>query len=156
MIGGTVWCWARWCPLCQSSLVCEFNTQVLDTRNRVAIVLTLFFGVSAVPSSFTFLLENLSKENLFLDSLFFVEFAEWGKAWKSSVFKGENSIVWGLNQSKTKNGKFPLELSSTFGTVGKEPSPKFTHFMRVSTDKNEENEKFYPLKISIQILIRDI
>ena len=42
----------------------------------LAILLTLFFGVSAVPSSFKFLLENLSKENLFFDSLFFVEFAE--------------------------------------------------------------------------------
>jgi len=38
----------------------------------------------------------------------------------------------------------------------KGPSVKYDHVTRVSMDKNEENEKFCLLKVSIQILIRDI
>ena len=46
--------------------------------------------------------------------------------------------------------KFPEDIDILISQrVGKGPSTKCDHFMRVCTDKNEENEKFLALKMSI-------
>ena len=41
-------------------------------------------------------------------------------------------------------------------TLVKGPSTKYDHFMRVCTNKNEENEKYFWLKILIITLIEHV